>query len=265
MTIFVKNTKYKVKLCIRYVERRQTMSFFNKKYCDICNEKIGVLGNKKLDDGNMCKNCAKKLSPWFSDRRNTSLAEIKQQLDYREENKKEVAQFNITRRLGSNPLVLFDDQARRFMVTFDDDIVKSNPDVLEYSDVTACDMNIKETQTELMREDKDGKRVSYMIRRFEYSYDFNVSIYVNNPYFDEISFKLNTYQVDGNARSEYEQYKNMGEEICETLNPTRQTTQAGFAENATSAASKSVAFCPNCGKQVNIEGAKFCDYCGGKL
>ena len=50
------------------------MSFFNKKYCDICNEKIGVLGNKKLDDGNMCKNCAKKLSPWFSDRRNTSLA-----------------------------------------------------------------------------------------------------------------------------------------------------------------------------------------------
>ncbi|NLC54995.1 MAG: zinc-ribbon domain-containing protein, partial [Erysipelothrix sp.] len=25
------------------------------------------------------------------------------------------------------------------------------------------------------------------------------------------------------------------------------------------------AFCPNCGKQVNIEGAKFCDYCGGKL
>ena len=40
------------------------MSFFNKKYCDICNEKIGVLGNKKLDDGNMCKNCAKKLSPY---------------------------------------------------------------------------------------------------------------------------------------------------------------------------------------------------------
>lgn len=34
------------------------MGLFDKKYCDICGEKIGLLGNCKLDDGNLCKECA---------------------------------------------------------------------------------------------------------------------------------------------------------------------------------------------------------------
>ena len=38
------------------------MGLFDKKYCDICGEKIGLLGNRKLDDGNLCKECAKKKS-----------------------------------------------------------------------------------------------------------------------------------------------------------------------------------------------------------
>ena len=37
------------------------MGLFDKKVCDICGEKIGLLGNRKLDDGNLCKDCAKKL------------------------------------------------------------------------------------------------------------------------------------------------------------------------------------------------------------
>jgi len=62
------------------------MGLFDKKYCDICGEKIGLLGNRKLENGNLCKNCAKKLSPWFSDRRNSTVEEIRAQLTYREEN-----------------------------------------------------------------------------------------------------------------------------------------------------------------------------------
>ena len=63
------------------------MGLFDKKYCDVCGEKIGFLGNRRLEDGNLCKQCAAKLSPWFSDRRRSTVAEIKEQLDYREENK----------------------------------------------------------------------------------------------------------------------------------------------------------------------------------
>ena len=74
------------------------MGLFDKKYCDICGEKIGLLGNRKLEDGNLCKDCAKKLSPWFSDRRRSTVADIKGQLAYREENRGKAAQFCITAR-----------------------------------------------------------------------------------------------------------------------------------------------------------------------
>ena len=56
---------------------------FKKKECSICGGEIGLLGNRKLEDGNMCKNCAAKLSPWFSERRSSTVEEIKAQLDYR--------------------------------------------------------------------------------------------------------------------------------------------------------------------------------------
>ena len=55
------------------------MGLFDKKYCDICGEKIGLLGNRKLENGNLCKNCAKKLSPWFSDRRSSTVEEERDQ------------------------------------------------------------------------------------------------------------------------------------------------------------------------------------------
>ena len=67
------------------------MGLFDKKYCDVCGEKIGLLGNKKLEDANLCKKCAAKLSPWFNERRHSTLEEIKQQLAYREDNKSAVA------------------------------------------------------------------------------------------------------------------------------------------------------------------------------
>ena len=69
------------------------MGLFDKKYCDICGEKIGLLGNRKLEDGNLCKDCARKLSPFFSERRNSTVEDIKRQLAYRAENEKKLADF----------------------------------------------------------------------------------------------------------------------------------------------------------------------------
>ena len=64
------------------------MGFFDKKYCDVCGEKIGLLGNRKLENGNLCKDCAAKLSPFFSERKSSTVEEIKEQLAYREEKQK---------------------------------------------------------------------------------------------------------------------------------------------------------------------------------
>ena len=83
------------------------MGLFDKKYCDVCGDKIGFLGNRKLEDGNLCKDCAGKLSPFFSDRRNSTVAEIKEQLAYREDNKRRLDDFL--------PTVTFD--GRRFILT----------------------------------------------------------------------------------------------------------------------------------------------------
>ena len=35
-------------------------NLFEKKICSVCGGEIGLLGNRKLEDGNLCKNCAKK-------------------------------------------------------------------------------------------------------------------------------------------------------------------------------------------------------------
>ena len=48
---------------------------FDKKECSICGGEIGLLGNRKLEDGNLCKTCAAKLSPWFSNRRQSTVEE----------------------------------------------------------------------------------------------------------------------------------------------------------------------------------------------
>ena len=84
------------------------MGLFDKKYCDVCGEKIGLLGNRKLDDGNLCKDCAKKLSPFFSERRHSTVDEIKQQLAYREQNKINLNSFNPNRILGEDYKVYVD-------------------------------------------------------------------------------------------------------------------------------------------------------------
>ena len=93
------------------------MGLFDKKFCSICGEKIGLLGNRKLEDGNLCKDCAAKLSPWFTERKQSTVAEIKEQLAYREANKAAVSAFQTTRTLGRNIKVLLDENAGKFMVT----------------------------------------------------------------------------------------------------------------------------------------------------
>lgn len=254
------------------------MGLFDKKYCDICGEKIGLLGNRKLENGNMCKNCAKKLSPWFSDRRSSTVQEIKEQLAYREENLKNVALFHTTRTLGTDMKVLLDEDAGKFMVTRSRNLTEANPDILRFADVTGCNLDIDEDRSEIMREDKEGNQVSYNPPRYEYSYNFYIKIFVNNPYFDEIRFKLNTSSVDitpapallpgmpvrhdPEANVEYRNYKELGEEIRQALTQARQDVREKMAQ---AAAPKAAVTCPYCGATTTPDTSGCCEYCGGAV
>lgn len=269
---------------------------FDKKECSICGGEIGLLGNRKLEDGNMCKSCAARLSPWFSDRRQSTVDEIKAQLDYREANQEKVASFRITRTLGERTKVLLDEDAGLFMVTAAKNLEEANPDVLSFSDVTGCKLDIDESRTEIEYEDKDGERKSFNPRRYAYSYDFYIVINVNNPYFNEIRFKLNSESVDNGEETlldgpdamrrprggfggmrggsltsnaeevrsnvEYRQYEEMGLEIRDALLRVRQQVRD---EAAAAAAPKAAVTCPFCGATTMPDASGCCEFCGGAV
>lgn len=168
---------------------------FEKKHCDICGGEIGLLGNRKLSDGNLCKDCAAKLSPWFSDRRQSTVAEIRSQLEYREQNRAAVEAFHTTRTLGTTTKVLLDEDNRKFMVTSASNLISANPDVMDLSQVTGCTIEVRESKSEMKQKGPDGTDISYTPPQYKYSYDFYAVIHVNNPYFGEIRFRLNPFAI----------------------------------------------------------------------
>lgn len=266
------------------------------KNCDICGSTIGLLGNRKLEDGNCCKECARKLSPWFDERRHSTVEQIKDQLRYRENNREELKNFQITRTIACDRWkVLLDENAKKFILTRDPrKLEEENPDIVAYADITGCRLDVDEDRDEIMREVKAGdqtKRVSYNPPRYEYSYNFRYLINVNNPYFDEMKFELNSSSVritptqaagaggtgivgvltalggtgapavyDPHTNPEYAKYEKLGEEITQALTGAQQTVRE---EAAQAAAGPKMIKCPYCGAQTEIGAGSKCQYCGG--
>lgn len=258
------------------------MGLFDKKNCDICGEKIGLLGNRKLEDGNLCKNCAKKLSPWFDERRHSTVQQIKDQLAYRQLNELEVEKFNMTRSFGEYYLVCLDDHQRKFLVSRTNDIFTENPDVLDCSQVTSCKLDVSENHFEVQQTDKDGNQVSCNPPQYRYEFNFYVDIHVNHPWFDDMRVPLNRSSVeifvqtmrgngmfssaaDTSARRsyEYQQYEKMGREIEDALMGGKwqqavNTASVPVSSNIPNPASESGWTC-ECGA---VNTGKFCTECG---
>lgn len=78
--------------------------FLEKKECGICGKELGLLGKTKLQDGYVCKDCARGLSPFFTRARESTVAQIEQQLAWREKNRERVAaSMRRCRRVRSRP------------------------------------------------------------------------------------------------------------------------------------------------------------------
>lgn len=220
---------------------------------------------------------AQALNEVLSDKwRNSTVAEINEQLAYREENKKAVEAFHTTRSLGRDTKVLLDEDAKKFMVTRARNLKDANPDVLDFSQVTGCDLDIEERRSEGKREDKEGNEVSYNPPRYYYSYDFYITIHINNPYFDQIRFQLNSTEVEINPEApvmaanmpnphmnqDYREYEELAREIKEVLTNVRQQSR----EEAREAAAPKVAVtCPRCGATTIPDDNGCCEFCGGSV
>lgn len=249
---------------------------FEKKVCDICEGDIGMLGNRKLEDGNLCKNCASKLSPWFSERRHSTVDEIRGQLEYREANQDAVSEFHVTRVLGRDTKVLLDEDAKKFIVTSERNWRDENPDVLDFSQVTGVDLDIEENTEEEYRTNSEGDSESYNPPRYIFSYDFHMRILVDHPYFNEMEFDLSGGDVtinpgrplpsfqkpDPRSNPDYREYEEMGREIREILTAARQQVRE---EAKAAAAPKMASTCPWCGATTTPDAKGCCEYCGGAM
>lgn len=235
---------------------------FEKKNCDICGGEIGLLGNKKLEDGNLCKECASKLSPWFSDRRRSTVDQIREQLDWREANQQRVAQFNPTRTLGNDMKVILDEDAGRFIVTRSSRWREANPDVLDFSQVIGCDTEIRESRTELYWKDSDGEEHDYDPPRYDVDYDMYLTIHVNVPYYDGITFKVNGSRIEERNSVEYREAERQANEIRAALTELREITREAAAA---ASAPKVARTCPFCGATTTPDASGRCEYCGGAM
>ena len=195
------------------------MGLFDKKYCDVCGEKIGLLGNRKLEDGNLCKNCAKKLSPFFNERRSSTVDEIKQQLAYREENKKALDAFKPDEEFGTSDKILVDTAAKKFVYARNGEWKDPCADVIDFAQVTGVDTDEEEEMMYFDHSDEEtGETDTSEIRVVH----FHVTIHIDSPYFDKIEVCLSegeapTPDGDENDTAKFNEFKRQMNRIAELL------------------------------------------------
>lgn len=196
------------------------MGLFDKKDCSICGAKIGMLGNKKLKDGNMCKDCASELSVWFQDRSDSTVAEIKNQLGIRKAYADMLAKnFIVSRAYGEFGCILIDEIDGIFValpdtsdsffgdakvITSIDQIRDKKPDVIMFKEVEGVDVNVTVT----LREEKqtvDGNQVSFNPKHMVYMAQFSVTIRLKgHPFIRTMRIPLNNGAI---------QIRNIGERL----------------------------------------------------
>jgi len=195
------------------------MGLFDKKQCAICGKSVGLLGSRKVEDGTICSDCTKKLSPFFSERKKSTVDDIKRQLEYREQNRQNLNSFNPNRVYGNSTKIYFDDAQRKFCVTHKSDYRAANADLIDYSQVTSATYQIDEDKTERFTTDAQGNRRSYNPPQYDCSYEFEIYLGINSPYFSEIRFDLTGSFGRPNSQftDEYRRLQQMANEIVSTF------------------------------------------------
>lgn len=156
---------------------------------------------------------------------------------------------------------------------------RENGLILNYLQLTGSHLDIYEGRRELRRTYKDGKQVSYDPPRYEYSYNFDFTITVDTPYFDEMSFRLNprpiileseapsvfslVRSIDPSYNIEYRRYIQLADEMRAAVDQARAVSHAAptanRVQNIPTPAASVEWICPACGGSNT---GKFCEYCG---
>ena len=122
--------------------------------------------------------------------------------------------------------------------------------------------DVDESRRELYHKNAEGKNVSYEPKRYEYSYTFNMTIAVNNPYFSEIPIRVNDSEIKFRASSEYHRAEALAEEIRDLLLGIRADTRKAVEA---AAEPKKTVVCPYCGATTTPDEKGCCEYCGAPV
>lgn len=132
------------------------MGLFEKKFCDLCGEKVNALTKLKLADGYLCSDCKHKLGSFTSGWKQRSIEDVKKHLELREQNKQKYQQFSCSATAGGrNNSLQADFNNRWFIFAIDNRDYKSgNPQVFDFSQLQ--DFWIEQEFRTLSDKDGDG-------------------------------------------------------------------------------------------------------------
>ena len=242
---------------------------FEKKDCEICGGEIGLLGNTKLADGDMCKDCKAKLSPLFRVKNDTTVADILAQIAYREENEKALETFRPDEEFGTSDKLYVDTAAKKFAYSRYGDWKRAKADVIDFAQVTGVEIEEQDDTTEIEHENEEtGETSSEEIAIVH----FYADISVDSPYFDGIHICLSEDETiipdgDDENRAKYTEFKRQMNRIKELLESGGAEEEPAEEEPAEEAAEEPAAgagtVCASCGAEGQT--GKFCEYCGTAL
>lgn len=106
----------------------------------------------------------------------------------------------------------------KFIVTTATNWRDDNPDLISFSQVTGVDTDIHENKKEIYYKDDEDRSKSYNPRRYEYDYEFNVTILVDSPWFDKIELELSSGNCPDNPHTNlYRQYEDQMHTLYDIL------------------------------------------------
>lgn len=174
---------------------------FSKEACVICGAEVGSLSRKRLaDEAVICKECAKRLSPFFDKFEESDTAAIKMQITDRMANATRLATFAISEYYGYGDAILIDRQNGQFCAVQGGGgteyqnvipLIEKNPDIISVSDVTGIEIVGAGRSCHEVKRTVDGKQVSYSPRRYEYPCNVDLVIRLSHPYLDSITLRMN--------------------------------------------------------------------------
>lgn len=246
--------------------------FIQKKFCDVCGEEIGLFGNNKLSDANVCDKCMKRKSPWIHFGKDRTLAEFKEHLEYREDNAEALASFEPTKTIDTAYNIYLNEESGDFVVTNDTKWREKNPDIFNLADVTAVEVDTVKSRSEEKTKDKEGHFVSYNPPHYEYTYKFFVDIHMNHRYVNEVRFCVDNSgakikavgdsEPNTAANAGFREAQRKATSVKIELNKAKRALETRKAQ---ADKPKEKVICPVCGGTTVPDASGCCEWCGSPV